>query len=88
MLRRDELLVVVQHTTDYGLHEQINRMVLMFNFFSDLYDPGLSGNAFRPRVRMMSLSASFVRQFGLSSCMYPVLWFPLEILYPQSFALK
>lgn len=65
--RNNEFLVVDFHRTDYGMHEPVNNIVRMFNYFSDLFAQSGSRSVFRTKVRSMSLPPSFVEHFGLTT---------------------
>ncbi len=50
-LRTQQFLNVNYHRTNYGFHEPVSELSMIFNCFADLYNPSVPRNIFRNRVR-------------------------------------
>ena len=65
-LMHEEFFVISCHRTNYGQHEPINKMLRMFNFFSEFYCDMVSRHVFWAKIKSLNLPLSFLDQFGLS----------------------
>jgi len=54
-IRRQPFLTINHHRTNYGFHEPLNELCMIFNTFDHLYVPEMPRNTFRDQVRSSSL---------------------------------